>query len=601
MLSLPARTQAVLEFFFSSTGRSSFIPVDEMQAEAAIFDLDTLESRQRWFEFRARTGHPGIALSVQEQPVEGAVWVQKPVTPAALLAAAAQVHAVRQQATASPGLATPSAAHPDTLPDPVQASHDPAGAVQAELAQAMAALPVADPVAAPAPAAPAQVVEPPALMRAEALRTPAPPTHPSVGAHSVGPEAGPTPASMPVAPPQARAGSQATSKPPRPEREPPRGGLGGLLRRFFGGGRSAAPAHREASPSSAPPAELVSASTGAPVAVAMPAGLPQIPSVPVVGGADQPAPADPAAQADRVSPPAGRATDPSDVEPASPPARGAAPESMAQTAEPAATPQPHEDAVEARPDVPPSDATPEHTRLGSAMAAQAAVNEARYCGLAADRSAQELAEDPELRYDPEVHLVSALREACLVGAKWQVPTQLDCSAGRIVVDTTRNLLLCDFDAERLESLFATPLGKRPKTRTLNRQEQAAIQSHTPHPQGLRRLDDLLWRAGLLTAVGRLPIDADPQRPVYLRHWPNLTRLTAIPHAVRIAAMWSARGASLVETAATLGIAQRHVIAFYNACSALDLLTDDGSHIHRAQRRVARNRGLLTRLLGWLHR
>jgi hypothetical protein len=235
------------------------------------------------------------------------------------------------------------------------------------------------------------------------------------------------------------------------------------------------------------------------------------------------------------------------------------------------------------------------------LSAAAQANDARLCGRMEDRTAQALAEDPEWRFDPEVHLVSVLREAYLVGSKWQGPTHLECSAGRVVVDATRNLLLCDFDIRLLESVITTPLGKRPKTRNLSRQEQAELQHNPPAGAGVQRLDETLWLAGLLTAGGRLPIDTDPNRPVYLRHWPNLTRLSAIPHAVRIAALWSLRGASIVETASTLGIPQRHVIAFYNGALALDLITEDGSHIRRAQRKAGRNRGLLTKLLGWLNR
>jgi len=95
LLSLPPRTQAVLDFFFSSSGRSTFAPSGEDIADVAIFDFDTLESRQHWEAFRARSGRPGVALSTQPQQVEGAVWVPKPVTPAALLAAAADLRAGR--------------------------------------------------------------------------------------------------------------------------------------------------------------------------------------------------------------------------------------------------------------------------------------------------------------------------------------------------------------------------------------------------------------------------------------------------------------------------------------------------------------------------
>ncbi|MEX8509960.1 MAG: hypothetical protein AB3X37_04240, partial [Leptothrix ochracea] len=62
-------------------------------ADAAVFDVDTQESMQRWNDFHARTAKPGIALSVTPHQIDGTVWVQKPVTPAALLAAAAALNA----------------------------------------------------------------------------------------------------------------------------------------------------------------------------------------------------------------------------------------------------------------------------------------------------------------------------------------------------------------------------------------------------------------------------------------------------------------------------------------------------------------------------
>ena len=115
LLSLPPRTQAVLDFFFSSTGRSSFAPSGEEAAEVAIFDFDTLESRQHWDAWHARRGGPGIALSTQSQDVASAIWVQKPVTPAALLAAAAELRTRRWNSA-------PAAVEPAPAPAPVAAA-----------------------------------------------------------------------------------------------------------------------------------------------------------------------------------------------------------------------------------------------------------------------------------------------------------------------------------------------------------------------------------------------------------------------------------------------------------------------------------------------
>jgi hypothetical protein len=595
LLSLPARTQAVLDFFFTSTGRGSFAPVPENQADAAIFDLDTLESRQHWLDFRTRTGRPGIALSVQPQDIEGAVWVRKPVTPAALLAAAADVHAGRWMrqvpATVAPVapettvLAVAPAIAPAEQAANAQPSldtvDDPSAAAQAHLTEVMASLPEAAAPRAAEPMVPAPASEAPQLVVVDSQESSVAPV---VVATEVTPEPVPQIAAPLLAP-----SNGFTPVPPAGAKSARPGGFTGLIRRFFGGGHqtaSQAPQTRVSGPMATPATTPVSASRDCSVEV--PAGVP--PSAPLRAASDL------AAEGTEVAP---VTLGPSTIQQAPAPAEDstASPESaIGEPEAPPTAPQVPEPATPSAPEASHSDAR--GRLLGGASTASHA-NDTALCGNRTDVPFHQLSEDPELRYDPDVHLVSALREAYLVGAKWQVPTHLECAAGRIVVDATRNLVLCDFDPDRLEALYATPLGKRPKTRTLNRQEQAEVQERPRDDAGTRRLDDMLWRAGLLTGSGRLPIDADPQRAIYLRQWPNLTRISAIPNAVRIAALWSARGASLAETTQLLNIPQRHVIAFYNGALALDLITEDGSHIHRAQRKAGRNRGLLSRLLGWL--
>ena len=160
LLSLPPRTQAVLDFFFSSSGRSSFAPSGEEVADVAIFDFDTLESRLHWEAFRARSGRPGIALSTQPQQVEGAVWVHKPVTPASLLAAAADLRAGRLGAP----VAAPDAAEaPAAVPAAAQPVVDTGPASQwQEVTPAPEPAPAPVPVAAPSVpgAVPGSVPEP---------------------------------------------------------------------------------------------------------------------------------------------------------------------------------------------------------------------------------------------------------------------------------------------------------------------------------------------------------------------------------------------------------------------------------------------------------
>jgi len=229
------------------------------------------------------------------------------------------------------------------------------------------------------------------------------------------------------------------------------------------------------------------------------------------------------------------------------------------------------------------------------------VDEPVLCGTRGDVDLSSLSTRPELRYPLEATVLSALIEAYLVGQKWQVPTHIDLPHGSLVVDTTQNLAYLDFDQSLWSDLLARPLPKRLKTRAVSRQEFLDMSERWKGRVTVVRLDRLLWRAGLETSVGRLPAGVNPGKTVFLKHWPNLTRLHQTPHAIRIAALWATRGASLLETAALLKVAQRHVFAFYNAAVALDLVTDDGAHVRRAQRKATKNKGLLGRLFGWLQK
>ena len=538
LLSLPPRTQAVLDFFFSSTGRSSFAPAGEEVADVAIFDFDTLESRQHWESWHARCGGPGIALSTQFQNVASAIWVQKPVTPAALLAAAVELRTLR-------GNKAPVAVDsPPSVPAPVR-----------------------EPALAPAPVAAAVLAPAPASSDAGPSSSTGTPTPASAPASR---PVATAPASMaPVARPAA-ARSVASPSPSSTG-----GGLGGLIRRFFG------------------KAESAPAPVPAPVRVAAPPVQVAVP-----------APPEPEAVAEPVAPAATPAVQPLEeaVSVSAPP-----PTSEPPRASPDPVPVPVDSvpppvAVVPAQEEPPAVSAPVHDANGHRHPRpEELVDEARYCGTRADVAEAAQLADASLRYDPAQHLVGVLKDAYLVSCKWQVPAHLDSPAGRITVDGTTNLIYCEFTAEQLAGLVNQPLETRPKTRAFSRQEFADLQGMLQQKALVQRLDHVLWQTALETSVGRLPVGMDPAAPIYLKQWPNLTRLHRTPHALRIAALWTTKGAGLLETAQTLKIAQRHVIAFYNAALALDLITEDGAQVRRAQRKTKNNRGLLTRLFGWLNK
>ncbi len=561
MLSLPPRTQAVLEFFFASAGRSSFQAVDEAQADAAIFDQDHLESRQHWQRFNELRQRPGIALAVQEQEVTGAVWVHKPVTPAALLAAAARL---RQSTAAAAPTPTPMVEEPRVTGSAADVSRSPVGPVPTPTV-ASTRVPVAAPLAKGPASGPVAAPAAPLIERVARVVT-APPPVSAVENHS---ESLAAPSTQQLIDPLLEE-PRASAPPVRSEGAVPPGihdgarpaarGLGSVLRRWLGG--------RGEPPAPTPNPRAVIAAPESPV-----------PSAPSVAAVAPPSASEEASES-LASRPVDRSTAQATTV-LNPPVPASAARSTVQS-----------DAL-----VNPSGAT---SGLRPVPAAEM-MDEPQLCGSREDIDPATLGTRHDLRYNLDAMLLSSLTEAYLVGAKWQVPTQVELSQGTLVVDTTQNVAYLDLDASRWADLLTRPMIRRPKTRAVSRQEFAEMSERWKDRVSVVRLDHLLWRSALETSVGRLPTGVNPGKTVYLKHWPNLTRLHQTPHGLRIAALWATRGASLLETATQLRVAQRHVFAFYNAAMALDLVTEDGAHVRRLQRKGTKNKGLLSKLFGWLQK
>jgi hypothetical protein len=81
------------------------------------------------------------------------------------------------------------------------------------------------------------------------------------------------------------------------------------------------------------------------------------------------------------------------------------------------------------------------------------------------------------------------------------------------------------------------------------------------------LEAFLWRLALHTYSGYLPKGIDVNKPVYLKYWPNLTRLEPTPNAMRIASLLCRQPVALAFIVRILNIPQRHVFNFYAAANA----------------------------------
>ncbi len=93
------------------------------------------------------------------------------------------------------------------------------------------------------------------------------------------------------------------------------------------------------------------------------------------------------------------------------------------------------------------------------------------------------------------------------------------------------------------------------------------------------MDAFLWKLAIWTSKGRYPLSLQIDTPVYLKKWPNMTRLVVTPHALRISALLIRGPRTMLDIAEVLNVKPQYVFVFVSACQSLDLIgqakrTDD---------------------------
>lgn len=97
-------------------------------------------------------------------------------------------------------------------------------------------------------------------------------------------------------------------------------------------------------------------------------------------------------------------------------------------------------------------------------------------------------------------------------------------------------------------------------------------------RSIEAIEPFLWKLAIRTSRGRVPKGTDFNLPIRLLRWPNFTRTTATPHAMRIAALWTKQPMSLLSTAEALAIPLNFVFLFYSATIALGLVSIESTNM-----------------------
>lgn len=85
------------------------------------------------------------------------------------------------------------------------------------------------------------------------------------------------------------------------------------------------------------------------------------------------------------------------------------------------------------------------------------------------------------------------------------------------------------------------------------------------------MDAFLWKIACWASKGRYPHQLDIRQPIFLKHWPNFTRLLVTPHALRISALMIKGPRTLPNIAEVLNIKPQYVFIFASSAYALGLI------------------------------
>ena len=232
-----------------------------------------------------------------------------------------------------------------------------------------------------------------------------------------------------------------------------------------------------------------------------------------------------------------------------------------------------------------------------------------YIGSLQDIDAGNPLELRAAQYDPRRHFQGYLQSACKAALSKNCALRLNTGWKPITIFPQSREIWIDADDQQLRSFCLVPVhsiadldfadgGSAVMTVTPASAVKAKDEEYDPSK--VQRMDALVWKVALWTSAGRVPDDIDLTRPVYLRHWPNFTRLLVFPHAMRVAAVLSEQPRSLLDVARVLNIRQQYVFAFFSAARAIGLADQA---VRQAENLIApppieppKNAGILRKIL-----
>ncbi|MDD5274616.1 MAG: hypothetical protein PHR16_00865 [Methylovulum sp.] len=206
-------------------------------------------------------------------------------------------------------------------------------------------------------------------------------------------------------------------------------------------------------------------------------------------------------------------------------------------------------------------------------------------------------------YNPKEYFQGYVESAFKVcHAKGQV-RQLNSGWNPLIIFPNSHEIWLDVDENQLRSFSGlsinATLGSKMSITPLSQDSSTADRTL----ERFQSMDAFLWKTACWASKGRYPASIDIRQPVYLKQWPNFTRLLVTPHALRISALLIQGPRTLANVAEVLNIKPQYVFVFISSACALGLAgqvkREADVLVELPEIKPNKNQGLLSRILSTL--
>ncbi len=178
-------------------------------------------------------------------------------------------------------------------------------------------------------------------------------------------------------------------------------------------------------------------------------------------------------------------------------------------------------------------------------------------------------------YDPDNYLQGGITKAIKQAAKKNTAVQISIRVGgewkMITILPESKKVLTSINSTLLKRLCTSPAYTlEMKIRYHNKKNSFDLEYRATEKKAGIPVDAFLWRVAFWASQGRVPSKTDLKTPVYLKQWPNFTRLKTLPNSMRIVTLLIDKPRELPLISQVLGIPYKDVFALYSAANAIGL-------------------------------